>query len=484
MERNQLIREKKLLLEERKRQCERSYYEFFKAAWKVLEPETALKDNWHVKYLCDEIQWRVERVAAKLPKIRDLIVNLPPRSGKSYIFSIMLFPWIWSKWPHLKGMGSSYDQALSNDNNLKARRVMESNWYQELWGGRFKLTSDQNEKKYFENDRRGHRIAVSVEGGIAGKGCDISVSDDDLDVKAYRSPTKREAAKVHVGQDLPRRINDKEIGLRIIVHQRLHEDDPTGYELRTAPEDYDLICIPAEENDAISPPELKKFYKDGLFFPDHFSKKVCDAMRKRNAREYAAQFLQKPGTEGGVSFPREAWKFYRERPQSFERSCFSWDMSFKKADDASWTVGQVWARRGSDAWLLDQWRQQCGFNAARKAVVLMAIKYPWIKKKLIEDKANGIPIIQSLKSSVEGIEAVEPDGEKLERAEVHAPLVESGCIHLPHPDIAPWILDYIEEFVILNPKGVFDQVDASSQAWDYLYGNDDVAERLERLLKM
>lgn len=413
-----------------------------------------------------------------------MIVNLPPRSAKSYIFSIMLTPWAWAKWPWLKFMGSSYDQNLSNDHNLKARRVIESPWYQSKWGRTFRLTTDQNEKKFFENDKRGHRIAVSVDGGIAGKGCDIAISDDDLDVKAARSGLKRKKVKEHYGQGLSRRINDKATGGRIIVHQRLHEDDLTGSEMRTAKEDYQHICIPAEECDAIAPPQLKENYRGGLFFPDHFSKAVLDGMRKSGARDFSAQFNQKPGAEGGTSFPRDAWRFYRVLPERFDKVIASWDMSFKKAEDASYTVGQIWGKVGEKCYLIHQWRKQCGFPEAKKAVIQLSQMFPRAIRKLIEDKANGIPIIQSLKDDIPGICPVEPEGEKLERAEVHADIVQNGLCYVAHPDIDPSMLDFIDEFVILDPKGVFDQVDCWSQAMDELYGRNDVKKRLEALLLM
>ena len=363
-----------------------------------------------------------------------------------------------------------------------SRRIIESPWYQERWGGIYQLTTDQNTKSFYENDRRGHRIAVSVPAGVSGKGADIIISDDDLDVKHANSSVKREAAKAHFSNSLATRINDKEVGFKILVQQRLHDDDITGAELKKDRSAYDLICVPVEENDAISPPELKQFYRDGLFFPKRFSPEVIKEMRRIGAKNYSAQFLQKPVVSGGDAFPPENWKFYKEPPVKWERSCISWDMSFKKTDDASYTVGQVWVKKGPNAYLLFQWRQQCGFIVAKKAVLSVASMYPTIQKKLIEDKANGTPVLESLRLSVSGLQAVEPEGSKPERAEVHAPLVESGCIYLPDPEIQPWTLEFIDEFAKFDEKGFFDQIDAFSQAMDYLYGKEDTVRRLQALL--
>lgn len=482
--RDENLRLKSIYAQQRKRQLERSYYEFFIDGWDVLEPETGLKDNWHIKFLCDEIQWRVERVANRLPKLNDLIVNEPPRCGKSLLFSILLTPWAWTRWPWMKFMGSSYDQNLSNDYNVKARRVIESAWYQEKWGNVFALTGDQNEKRFFENDKRGHRIAVSAssEAGIAGKGCDVSVSDDDLDVKGWRSATKRKKAKEHVLDDLPKRINDKAVGIQIIVHQRLHDDDPTGAALKASKDDFDHISIPSEDTGDVQPPGLKANYRDGLFFPAHYSLEVCRKIQKRNAVDYAAQCLQKPGSAGGVTFPRDAWKFYKILPDRFEKLMFSWDMSYKKTDDASYTVGQLWGKLDGKAYLVHQWRKQCAFREAKAAVKALHLQYPKARTIKIENKANGPAILDSLKEEISTLIEVEPEGSKLERAEAHADKVDLGLVYLPHPDLQPWVLDFIEEFVILDPDDVFDQVDAWSQAMDDLFGKNDVAQRIRELL--
>jgi len=88
-----------LTTELERRECEESYYQFFLNAWGVLEPHTSLVKNWHIEYLCDALQKEIERIAASKPKTKDLNLNIPPRSAKSYITSIMLCPWAWTKYP-------------------------------------------------------------------------------------------------------------------------------------------------------------------------------------------------------------------------------------------------------------------------------------------------------------------------------------------------------------------------------------------------
>lgn len=90
MDRKDKIRFMKLLDEKEKRLCEKSYYAFFEKAWEVMEPKNPYVPNWHVEYLCKILEEEVHRIGKKLPKDKDLIINIPPRSAKSYICTVML----------------------------------------------------------------------------------------------------------------------------------------------------------------------------------------------------------------------------------------------------------------------------------------------------------------------------------------------------------------------------------------------------------
>ena len=126
-----------------------SYYEFFVDALKVLEPQTIFQDNWHIKYLCDELQEMIERAGSKKTKKHDLIVNIPPRSMKSMIVSVCLNAWAWIKYPHLNFVSCSYGLSLSADHCQKTRALIESPWYQDMFCDSFQLLKDQNQKTNF-----------------------------------------------------------------------------------------------------------------------------------------------------------------------------------------------------------------------------------------------------------------------------------------------------------------------------------------------
>jgi predicted phage terminase large subunit-like protein len=113
-------------------------------------------------------------------------------------------------------------------------------------------------------------------------------------------------------------------------------------------------------------------------------------------------------------------------------------------------VIQVWCTSGPNHYLVDQRRERMGFNATVKAIRAMCEKYPRVVRKLIEDKANGSAVIETLKHELSGVLPVEPDGGKEARANAVQPLVAAGNVFVPHPTRArysdgrvgaPWVGD-------------------------------------------
>lgn len=243
-----------------RRTFEGSYYDFFKAAWPILEPSNPFIDNWHFKYICGVLQQEIERISRGEEKTTDLIFNVPPRSGKSMMVSIMLCPWAWIRFPWMRFINSSYDRDLSTDHLVNSRDVIQSGWYQRMWSKRFQMAGDQNLKGFFRNTSRGYRIAASVGGGVAGKGADVIIADDLVNPKSSYYETERDGANRHYDQDLYNRLNNPNVGLRIIIAQRTHEDDTSGHAMKMNPDGYRRIVIPADDEFPVFPEELAKNY--------------------------------------------------------------------------------------------------------------------------------------------------------------------------------------------------------------------------------
>ena len=123
----------------------------------------------------------------------------------------------------------------------------------------------------------------------------------------------------------------------------------------------------------------------------------------------------------------------------------SWDCAFKDLLTSDYVVGQLWGRLGADYFLGDQIRARMDCPTTVKAVRELSERYPGSLAKLIEDKANGSAVIQMLQHEIPGILAVTPEGGKVARAAAVSPLVEAGNVYLPHPQVYPWVNDFIEE---------------------------------------
>ncbi len=466
-----------------KRRCEKSYYEFFKRSWQELEPHTPLKDNWHIKYLCNILQVEVERIVRRELKTTDLIVNIPPRSAKSYIHSITLCPWAWTRFPHLKFINSSHSKDLAIDHCVEGRDLINSDWYQGHWGEIFQLSSDQNVKSHYKNNKGGRRMAFSVGSPPTGKGADIIVADDLLDPEKAESDTERQNANRHFDDTLSNRLNDQETGLIIVVMQRLHEDDVTGHILKKSSDSYRKICLPAEyDEEVINPPKLKKYYKDGLFFKERFSLRFLKKLKeKMSSRAMAGQYQQRPAAAEGNIFKREWWQFYRrhELPDDLENQALSWDLSFKEKSHNDWVVGLAGAKKDGKLYVLGRLKRHMGLSETLKAIVELMSLYPKAKRVWVEDKANGPAVLDVLKRHFPGMIAVNPKGSKTERAHAVTYIVESGNVFLPHPDEAPWVEDFINELSSFPNATHDDQVDAFTQLLSQFYD-----KRVEELRKL
>ena len=94
--------------------CRKSFYRFVETFWAVIIPEEPVF-NWHIKYLCDELQKLAYYIVNRLPKPYDLIINIPPGTTKSTIVTIMFPAWLWTQDATLRVISSSYSSDVSLD---------------------------------------------------------------------------------------------------------------------------------------------------------------------------------------------------------------------------------------------------------------------------------------------------------------------------------------------------------------------------------
>lgn len=445
--------------------------EFIRQAWHVVEPATPYVPGWHLDAISDHLE------ALSAGEIRNLIINIPPRYMKSLSVCVFWPCYEWTKRPALRWLFSSYSDRLATRDSLKCRRLIGSLWYQERYGKVFHLAGDQNEKMRFENDKTGYRLATGVGGAATGEGGDRLIVDDPIKAKDADSEAIRDAANTWWDETMSTRGNDPKTVAKVIIMQRLHEDDLTGHvlaKMRDGGEHYEHLCLPAEYEPRVyvsgigwSDPRTQG---GELLWPERFGQTEVDGLKK-SLGSYGAsgQLQQRPTPRGGGMIKRAWWKFYKVAPSQFDRVVDSWDMTFKDSKSSDFVAGHKWGKFGADVYLLARIHDRMDFPTAQQAVKNLAAIRPQSPTKLIEDKANGTAIIASLQRIIPGLIPVEPEGSKQARAAAVSPFIEAGNVFLPDPSIAPWIEEVIAECAAFPLGAHDDDVDAMSQALARLF---------------
>ena len=446
--------------------CEKSLHEFYKNAWQVLEPTTPFIDNWHIHAISEHLEALYAR------QIRDLVVNMPPRLSKSTLCSVTFPAWIWILEPSFRSMFASYAQPLSTRDSVQCRRVIQSPWYQGNWGHTFKLTTDQNIKQKYENDKTGVRQATSVGATATGEGGDLLCVDDPHNALDVPSDAVRQSTLEWWDQTMSTRLNNPKTGIRLIVMQRLHHEDLAGHLLDTG--DWYHLSLPMEYTGV--PTQWVIGWNDPrtemgqLLWPDRYPEhEVAKLKRALGSYGTASQLQQEPTpTEGGI-FKRSWFKTYKVAPP-FMRIIESWDTATSENELAAYSVGTVWGETfGNDIYQLDVVRERLEFPELKKAVVRLHEKWNGVVV-LVEDKSSGRQVCQELsKGTLLPILPVKVGRQdKVTRALAVSPVIEAGHVYLL--DNAPWAASYMTEMLTF-PRGKYaDQVDSSTQAISYLRG--------------
>lgn len=444
--------------------CQQSLYHFARRAWEIVEPGTTFVDGWHIRAIAAHLE------AVTRGEISNLLITIPPRHMKSLLVSVFWPAWVWTHNPEYRWLFSSYALELSIRDSVRCRRIIESNWYQSLWGDVFKLTTDQNRKSRFENDKCGHRIATAVDGSNTGEGGDCIVVDDPHNVKEALSDTTRNAVIEWWKSTMSTRLNSPSTGRRVIVMQRCHQEDLGGYVLRTGY--WEHLNLPCRYDPARKCRTSINFCdpreKEGeLLWPERFSEETITRLEAELGEyDVAAQLQQSPIPKGGGCIKREWWRFYTELPE-LERMIISVDAAFKGRDTSDYVVMQVWGQSNANAYLITQIRDRMDFPRTCIQLEILANTYPEARAKLIEDKANGPAILDTLRNRIPGLIAVTPEGGKEARANAIAPYIQAGNVYLPSN--APWLEAFLEECSYFPHGRHDDQVDAMTQALLYLY---------------
>lgn len=426
--------------------------------------------NWHHRVACDALTKLV------YGEIDRLIMVMPPRNGKTELGSKRLPAFALGVNPDDQIIATSYGDELASKNNREIQRIIDSEAYKKIFPattlfGRNVATQEEgtwlrNAKEFEIVGKRGYYKSSGIGGSITGRGGKLLIIDD---------PTKnREEADSITHRE---RVWDwytstfytrKEGRARILLMvTRWHEDDLVGRLLKKAKEDpnadqWTIVSFPAIKEDEEN--EYDPRPRGEPLWPEKYPLEELKAMKSSmGSRDWASLMQQTPIIEGGNIVKRGWWQYYKTRPAKFDEVIQSWDMTFgSTSKSASYVTGQVWGRVGASKYLLEVFREKLGFTETVNAVRTMSAKWPQATLKLVEKKANGAAVIDTLKNKIAGLVAVEPKSSKESRANAVAPEIEAGNVFLP--ESAPWLHDYLQEWSQFPNGSSDDQVDGTTQA--------------------
>ncbi len=402
-----------------------------------------------------------------------LILKAPPQHGKSEMVSRRLPPYLLGRFPDLRIAAASYANTLASAMSQDVRRNLVEPLH-------LKLFPSSIEKPKYSVNRAGEftspygaggYIGDGIGGGFTGRPVDIFVIDDPIkNSEEALSATTKESHWNWYQSVMTTRLSEH--SGQIIMATSWAEDDLMGRiskefdgNTRLTVLNFPAINLPDEAGyDPALPegalvPELKS-----LGFLREVKGLLSDYW-------FAAMYQQTPRSLGGNVFKENGIRYYlpADLPAKFDKVIASWDCTFKDTDGTDYVVGQVWGKAGANSYLLAQIRERMSFTKTLIEVVVLRNAWPLTREVLIEDKANGPAVIDTLKSKVPGIIPIEPDGSKLARAHAVTSYWEAGNVWLPHPDIAPWVKVLVAELTAFPAAAHDDQVDALTQALRRLY---------------
>jgi predicted phage terminase large subunit-like protein len=434
---------------------------FVEKTFLTLTPGQTFIRSWHI----EAIAYQLERV--RRGEIKRLIINMPPRSLKSIMSSVAFPAFVLGLDPSRRIICASYSGELAKKHSNDFRAVLDSSWYRSTFPGT-RVGPFKNSETEIELTARGFRLATSVAGTLTGRGGDIIIVDDPLKPDDAFSETKRTNANQWFTNTLLSRLDDKRTGAIVVVMQRVHMDDMTGF-LTAQSDEWEILNLPAiaECDETVLCWEGTPYFRKSgeVLSPEREPLDVLEALKLQIGSDgFSAQYQQMPVPPGGAMVKRHWIVRYKELPPQSERIMVlqSWDTANKGGPQNDWSVCTTWIVARKKRWyLINVWRGRVDYPALKSAVESQAKQWA-ARRILVEDAGSGTLLVQELRGRVSGIIAVRPEGDKATRMAVASAKFEAGQAFLP--ERAPWLADLETELFAFPGSRHDDQCDSISQA--------------------
>lgn len=469
--------------------CQRSFFYFFKYFWGEVSSDKLVL-NWHINYLCTELQGIAERVGDNKIKKHDLLINIPPGSTKTIICSIMFPAWCWTNWYWLRFITAGYSSTLSLEAAEYSRDLIRTEKFKKLFP-ELAIKQDKDTKSNFriikkdwvnagrlpQIKRGGNRFSTSVGGTLVGFHAHILIWDDPLNPQKAVSVVELNNTNRWIDQILPTRKTDKEVSVIIGIMQRLHQNDPSGHILAKKKKNLRHICLPGQLDDYskyVFPKELGKYYVNNLLDPKRLNRLILkDLESDLGQYGFAGQIGQNPTPPGGGMFKVDNFSIIDITPEAHTivRTIRYWDKAGTK-DAGAYTVGCKMCILKNGKFVIIDIKRGRWASEERESIIRMTAEADGKRVIIYMEQEGGSGGKESAEATIRNLVGFSayadiPRGDKVYRADPYSVQVNNGQVHLLRAD---WNGAFIEEHRFFPFSTYKDQVDASSGSFTKLVG--------------
>jgi predicted phage terminase large subunit-like protein len=398
---------------------------------------------------------------------------MPPRHLKSVTISVAFPAFVLGHEPWRRIFAISYGDELSLKHALDFRSIVESAWYRRAFPAMRIARSLQDEVSTMA---QGFRKATSVGGNLTGLGGHLFIIDDPQKPADAQSESQRNRLNHWFSNTLMSRLDSKQDGVIIVVMQRVHLNDLSGYLMESG--DWEILSLPAiaEQDETVA-------IDDGIFHrrragealhPELESVESLNELQRQIGSDvFAAQYQQSPVPPGGAMIRRDWLRYYDKLPERTYRTRVfqSWDTAAKDGAQNDWSVCTTWMLVDNCYYLIDLVRGRYDYPRLKEMAITLAQKHKPLFV-LIEDASTGTALAQELRRVYFGgaVRLVPIERDKKGRVYVNQAKFEAGLVLFPKG--APFLPELEAELLTFPQGKADDQVDSISQALSHKFGYD------------
>lgn len=400
---------------------------------------------------------------------RNLMIEIPPRHGKSYTVARLFPAWFLGRNPNARIILASYGASLSEKHSKAIRFLIRSKRYQSIFPT-VKISEESKAKDAWDlaPPYVGGLDAVGKGGAMTGKGADLIITDDLVKGRLEaESANLREQDWDWLQNDLLTR-RETPYAIHVAIGTRWHEDDVHGRIHRYESDLWDFITLPAFalEDDPLGRAVGEPLWKER--FPAKF---LHEARRRLGDYGFESLYQQRPFTkEGNLFFTNKIAKIASEPPRREMRLVVRfWDLAMSANERADYTVGVKMGLWNDNVVILDMVRVQVEWSEVVALIsqiaqldgpsVFVGIEETFYQSSAVRELLRRP---QLMNYSIRGVRV---DADKFTRALPLAARVNVGMCYMVEGDWNQALQEELRSF----PMGAHDDiVDALSGAYNLL----------------